>query len=61
MGQELLDPPSVEGWHTGREWINSGALINRVNFAAGRVGDTELSGVQDIIKQGGLQRVCHDR
>ena len=51
MGQDLLDPPSVEGWHTGREWINSGALINRVNFAAGRVGDTELPGVQDIIKR----------
>ena len=24
MGQELLNPPSVEGWHTGAEWINSG-------------------------------------
>ena len=21
MGQELLNPPTVEGWHTGREWI----------------------------------------
>ena len=21
MGQQLLDPPSVEGWHTGAEWI----------------------------------------
>ena len=51
MGQELLDPPTVEGWHTGREWINSGALINRVNFAADRVSNTELSGVQDIIKR----------
>ena len=51
MGQELLDPPSVEGWHTGREWINSGALINRVNFAADRVGNTELLGVQDIVNR----------
>ena len=24
MGQELLDPPSVEGWHTGMEWITTG-------------------------------------
>ena len=23
MGQELLNPPSVEGWHTGIEFINS--------------------------------------
>ena len=51
MGQELMDPPSVEGWHTGREWINSGALINRVNFAADRVGNTELPGVQDIVSR----------
>ena len=26
MGQDLLNPPSVEGWHTGKEWINSGSL-----------------------------------
>ena len=39
MGQALLNPPSVEGWHTGEEWITSGALVDRVNFAAGHVGD----------------------
>ena len=49
MGQDLLNPPSVEGWHTGREWVNSGALINRVNFVADRVRDTDLPGVQNII------------
>src|SRR5207249_12235316 len=27
MGQDLLNPPSVEGWHTGPEWINSGSLM----------------------------------
>ena len=32
MGQALFDPPSVEGWHTGKEWVNSGSFINRVNF-----------------------------
>ena len=26
MGQDLLNPPTVEGWHTGREWIDSGTL-----------------------------------
>ena len=35
QGQALLDPPSVEGWHTGAEWIDSGALVRRINFAAG--------------------------
>ena len=39
MGQDLLNPPSVEGWHTGAEWINSGSLMRRVNFTAELVGD----------------------
>jgi uncharacterized protein (DUF1800 family) len=51
MGQDLLNPPSVEGWHTGDEWINSGSLMSRVNFAAEMVGNVELPGVQDIIKR----------
>jgi hypothetical protein len=33
MGQVLYDPPSVEGWHTGKEWIDGGTLTERVNFA----------------------------
>ena len=51
MGQALLDPPSVEGWHTGKEWINSGALMQRVNFVADRVSDVSLPGVRDIIER----------
>tara|TARA_B100001123_G_scaffold4549_3_gene5973 strand:+ start:2527 stop:3936 length:1410 start_codon:yes stop_codon:yes gene_type:complete len=51
MGQALLDPPSVEGWHTGKEWINSGALINRVNFMADRVSDLDLPGVKDLVNR----------
>ena len=49
MGQEVLNPPSVEGWHTGREWINSGSLMRRINFVADLVGDTSLPGVQSIV------------
>ena len=49
MGQLILNPPSVEGWHSGKEWINSGSLSSRVNFVADRVGDTSLPGVQSII------------
>jgi uncharacterized protein (DUF1800 family) len=51
MGQAILDPPSVEGWHTGKEWINSGSLVKRVNFVADRVSDTELPGVKSIVKR----------
>ena len=49
MGQALLDPPSVEGWYTGSEWINSGSLLARINFVADRVADTNFPGVKRII------------
>jgi len=49
MGQALLNPPSVEGWYTGTEWINSGSLLARINFVADRVANTSLPGVKRII------------
>ncbi len=49
MGQSLLDPPSVEGWYTGQEWINSGSLLARINFVADRVANIELPGIKTII------------
>jgi len=57
MGQSLLDPPSVEGWQTGPEWINSGSLLARVNFVADRVADTSLPGIKDIINHFKEERV----
>ena len=51
MGQKLMDPPSVEGWHTGKEWIDSGTLMERVNFAAGHVGDASAPGVRGIAER----------
>ena len=49
MGQMLLNPPSVEGWHEGTEWINSGSLVERVNFAAKELSDISKPGVRAII------------
>ena len=51
MGQDLLNPPTVEGWHTGKEWIDSGTLVERINFTADQVGNTSLPGVQKIINR----------
>jgi hypothetical protein len=51
MGQDLLNPPTVEGWHTGREWIDSGTLVERINFTADQVGNTNLPGVRSIINR----------
>ncbi len=49
MGQELLNPPSVEGWHTGKEWIDGGTLVQRINFTADLLGDPSYPGVQNIV------------
>ena len=49
MGMDLMNPPTVEGWHTGHEWIDSGTLVERINFAADYLGQTHLQGVQTMI------------
>ncbi len=49
MGQGLLLQPSVEGWHEGLEWIDSGALVERVNFVSKEMGNVMNPGVRSII------------
>jgi uncharacterized protein (DUF1800 family) len=51
MGQDLMNPPSVEGWHTGKEWIDTGILVERVNFAAEQVGDVNKPGIRRIVER----------
>jgi len=51
MGQEILNPPSVEGWHTGRDWIDGGTLVRRINFIADYVGDVSYPGIGDIVQR----------
>ena len=51
MGQELLNPPTVEGWHTGKEWIDGGTLTERINFSVGEVGDPQKPGIEQIISR----------
>jgi hypothetical protein len=49
MGQGLLQPPSVEGWHEGLEWVDSGSLLERINFIAKELSNVQNSGVRAII------------
>jgi uncharacterized protein (DUF1800 family) len=49
MGQALMNPPSVEGWQGGREWINTGAYVHRVNFASRVLNDPDRPGIRAII------------
>ena len=51
MGQELLNPPTVEGWHTGREWIDGGTMNERINFAADEVSGPDKPGVTEIVQR----------
>lgn len=34
MGQQLFEPPDVNGWDLGAGWFSSGAMVARMNFAA---------------------------
>ncbi len=57
MGQQLLNPPTVEGWHTGKEWIDGGTLNERINFAVEHLGDEDKPGIQELIERlGGAGR-----
>ncbi len=49
MGQGIFQPPSVEGWHEGIEWIDSGSLVERVNFVANQLSNVQHAGVRRII------------
>ena len=51
MGQEILNPPSVEGWHTGTEWVDTGALVERINSASKDMGDLRQPGVRAIVER----------
>lgn len=46
MGQSLLNPPSVEGWHSGVEWIDTGNLVERINFASEKFSDVNQPGIK---------------
>ena len=63
MGQELNNPPSVEGWHQGPEWIDTGTLVERINFASEQFGDASKPGVRamlDKICQGDTERLSSE-
>ena len=51
MGQPLLNPTSVEGWQGGEEWINTGSVIERINFCSDVIGDSKKVLVRKILKR----------
>ncbi len=51
MGQDIYAPPSVEGWMGGADWISTGSMVQRVNFAGSIVGDTSRKGTLELIER----------
>ena len=51
MGQPLLNPTSVEGWQGGEEWINTGSVIERINFCSDVLGNSKKMLVRKILKR----------
>ena len=56
MGQTLFDPPSVEGWHTGKEWIDGGTINERINFAVAELNDLSKPGITRIMDRIEIER-----
>ena len=55
MGQILNNPPSVEGWHQGTDWLDSGTLVERINFASQQIGDTDKPGIRAMLDRIGAE------
>ena len=49
MGQHLNNPPSVEGWRQGTDWLDTGSLVERINFASEQIGDLDRPGVKTMV------------
>ena len=38
MGQQLFEPPDVNGWSLGPSWFSTAAMLARMNFASNLIG-----------------------
>jgi uncharacterized protein (DUF1800 family) len=49
MGQQLYEPPDVNGWEWGRGWISSGTMLTRMNFAS-QLASNQKFNLRDIAR-----------
>jgi uncharacterized protein (DUF1800 family) len=52
MGQQLFEPPDVNGWELGRGWFSSGAMLARMNFAA-QLATNQKFNLRDLARRDG--------
>ncbi len=43
MGQQLYEPPDVNGWALGPEWFSTASMLSRMNFAASLTGNQRFN------------------
>ena len=43
MGQQLYEPPDVNGWALGAQWFSTGSMLARMNFAATLMGNQKFN------------------
>jgi uncharacterized protein (DUF1800 family) len=43
MGQQLYEPPDVNGWALGAEWFSTASMLARMNFAATLMGNQKFN------------------
>jgi uncharacterized protein (DUF1800 family) len=43
MGQSLYEPPDVNGWALGPEWMSTSSMLSRMNFAATLMGNQKFN------------------
>ena len=43
MGQQLFEPPDVNGWELGRGWFSTGSMLARMNFASQLASDQKFN------------------
>ena len=47
MGQQLYEPPDVNGWELGPGWVSTSGMLTRMNFAATLAGNQRFNLARD--------------
>ncbi len=57
MGQQLYEPPDVNGWALGPGWFSTSSMLARMNFAATLAGNQKFNIARDIAPYRGSAEV----
>jgi uncharacterized protein (DUF1800 family) len=48
MGQQLFEPPDVNGWELGPGWVSTSSMLQRMNFASTLAGNQRFNLARDF-------------